>query len=174
VAIRHSAATGGTPNHNGLDLSCIDGHDGRPRSDHGGDRMLWVPVPIQYPAASCRCMSLDVATYSEAPIRIGEKRTRLMSVLGPPSVSLNRKLPAADCGRCFRSSGGATLAESIQHATATESRWPTFCAPTRCLRRSIWSPAPALAISRCLLQISASTAVTKTRPRQPPPQSMCR
>ncbi len=33
----------------------------------------------------------------------------LQSALDPPSVSLNRKLRAADCGLRFRSSRGATL-----------------------------------------------------------------
>src|SRR5579859_370339 len=42
-----------------------------------GDRRYWVPVPIQYPAASCRGVSLDVVSYSKRLIRIGEKRTRL-------------------------------------------------------------------------------------------------
>src|SRR5439155_6375329 len=55
------------------------------------------PVRIQYAVALNLWVSLGVVSYSECAGRSHRYRTRLMSVLGPPSVSLKPQVAAADC-----------------------------------------------------------------------------
>jgi hypothetical protein len=48
-----------------------------------GDYECWVPVPIQYPAASCRGVSFDVVMYSTSPIELAKEEPGLQSGLDP-------------------------------------------------------------------------------------------